>query len=202
LACLLPWLFMEWIVNRLMNRRVDAFDKDYPVMLMSYVSLLKTGMNTITGLEAASKGLDEDSLVRDEVGLLIERLRLGLSEDVAINSFADDIAHPELELFVQSLLLSRKVGGHLSSTLERLAKQVRKRQQFRKEAVAAVGMERGSILMVGLIMMGLVGFLSLKSPELMIGAVTNPTALMVVGWSVVVIVFGFLWSRAVTNIKI
>ena len=41
-------------------------------------------MSTISGLEAAAKGLDDDSLVRAEVELLIERLRLGMTEEQAL----------------------------------------------------------------------------------------------------------------------
>jgi len=74
---------LEWAVDK----RFNAFDEDYPVLLLSYTSLLKTGMATITGLEAAAKGREEGSLVRAEVELLIERLRVGLTEEQAINSF-------------------------------------------------------------------------------------------------------------------
>lgn len=184
------------------KRHFKAFDDDYPVILLSYVSLLKTGMNTINGLEAAAKGLDPDSVVRAEVELLVERLRLGLTEEQAINSFGEDIAHPELELFVQSLLLSRRVGGTLSATLERLAKQVRKRQQFRQQAVAAVGMERSSIYMIAVIMSLLLGYLAFASPELIFPAFSHPLGNKIFQTGISLIILGFYWSSKVTNIKI
>lgn len=202
LCGVIPWILCNSTLTYLVNRRVDMFDSDYPVLLMSFVSLLKTGMNTITGLEAAAKGLDSTSLVRAEVMLMVERLKLGLTEDQAVNAFGEDIPHPELDLFVQSLLLSRRVGGQLSATLERLARQVRKRQQFRKQAVAAVGMERSSIVFIASIMSGLLGFITYRSPELLLGALEDALGLSIVGWAIVTIVLGFLWSRSVTNIKI
>ena len=202
MAILLPFLFTRGIVNMLLNKRVKAFDQDYPVMLLSYVSLLKTGMNALYGLEAAGKGLNPGSLVRAEIDLLLERLKLGLSEEQAISAFADDVAHPELDLFVQSLLLSQKVGGQLSQTLERLARQVRKRQQFREQAKSAVAMERGSISAVAFIMSGLLVFMFFSSPELITGAFSDPLGLKILGWSMLLIVFGFIWSRVITNIKV
>ena len=99
-------------------------------------------MNSLTALQAASEGLDPESLVRQEVELMLERLRMGVPEDQSIGSFGEDIFHEEIELFVQALLLSRRVGGNLSDTLERLAKQVRKRQYFRESASAAFGQQR------------------------------------------------------------
>ena len=172
------------------------------MMLMQFVSLLKTGMNVIAGLEAAGKGLEESSLVRAEIELLVERLRLGLNEEQAVNAFGEDIAHPELELFVQSLLLSRRVGGTLSATLERLARQVRKRQQFREQAVAAVGMERGSIYAIALIMTLLLFYIGFSQPELVLPAFSHPTGQNILQTGFALIVGGFYWSKKVTNIKV
>jgi tight adherence protein B len=198
---LTPQLVMS-VVDMFLNNRFKAFDDDYPVLLMSYVSLLKTGMNAIGGLEAAAKGLDEGSFVRSEVELLVERLKLGLTEEQAIGAFGEDIAHPELELFVQGLILSRRVGGQLSATLERLAKQVRKRQQFRKQAVAAVGMEKSSIYVIAVIMSLLLFYLGFSSPELVLGAFKHETGKKIFQGGVALVLFGFWWSKKVTQIKI
>jgi tight adherence protein B len=202
LALVLTPQVVMGLLDKAVGQRFKAFDADYPVLLLSYVSLLKTGMTTIAGLEAAAKGLDEGSLVRSEVELLIERLRLGLTEEQAISAFGEDIAHPELELFVQSLLLSRKVGGTLSTTLERLAKQVRKRQQFRQQAVAVVGLERGSIYAIAGIMTLLMFYLTWASPELVMPAFRNEMGNKIFQAGIALIIFGFYWSRKVTNIKI
>jgi tight adherence protein B len=189
-------------LRRAVNKRFELFDKDYPVLLLSYVSLLKTGMSAIGGLEQAAHGLDQTSLVRAEVLLLIERLRLGLTEEQAISAFGEDVAHPELELFVQSLILSRRVGGTLSTTLERLARQVRKRQEFRKKAVAAVGMERSSLYMIAVIMGLLMVYLAWSAPQLVFPAFSHPLGKKVFQAGIMLIVFGFYWSSRCTDIKI
>ncbi len=202
LAAFLTPLLVGSVLDFAMNRRFKAFDNDYPAFLMSYVGLLKTGLNSVAGLEAAARGLDEGSLVRQEIELLVERLRLGLNEEQAINAFGEDIFHPELELFVQSLLLNRRLGGTLSATLERLAQQVRKRQHFRNQAVAAVGLERNSIYMIAGIMTLLMGYLSYASPELVFPAFTHPVGMQVSQFGICLIFIGFYWSRQVTKIRV
>jgi tight adherence protein B len=196
-----PLIVNEILVGA-MAKRFEAFDEDYPVLLLSYVSLLKTGMSAIGGLEAAAKGLDDDSLVRAEVELLIERLRLGMTEEQAISAFGEDVPHPELELFVQSLILSKRVGGTLSTTLERLAKQVRKRQQFRKQAVSAVQMERSSLYVIAGIMGLLMIYLAWTAPQLVFPAFKHKVGKKIFQGGVMAIVFGFYWSRKVTELKI
>jgi tetratricopeptide (TPR) repeat protein len=75
LALVMGPLLVKSLLKRAVEKRFEAFDGDYPVLLLSYVSLLKTGMSAIGGLESAARGLDEDSMVRAEVALLIERGR-------------------------------------------------------------------------------------------------------------------------------
>lgn len=195
-------VFMGWLVNFFMGKRFKRFDRDYPAFLLSLVSLLKTGMNVMPALQTAAKGLEEESLVREEVQLMSERLRFGVPEDKSIGSFGEDIYHPEIELFVQALLLSRRVGGNLSDTLDRLAKQVRKRQYFRQSAVAAIGMQRGSIWIIILIMVGMLGYLYLIYPEAILAAWNDEGGWTVWQVGMVFILLGVYWIRQVTKFKV
>lgn len=202
LSIILPTVTINGLIGRRINKRVDAFDKDYVELLLTLVSLLKTGMGPLQALESAARNLDEDAVCRAEVMLLMERLRMGLTEEQAIGAFGEDIDHKEIELFVQSLLLSRSAGGKLSDTLERLARQVRKRQQFRKQAKGAVGMERGSMYAVAMILGVVVSFVFISSTDLREAVTQNDGGLTSLSWSIVVVTVGFLWMNAVSKIKI
>lgn len=194
-------IFMRFILNTRIERRFKAFDADYPAFLLSMVGLLKTGMNTMSALEAAAQGLEAGSLVRTEIELMVERLRFGVSEDKSIGSFGEDVFHPEIELFVQALLLSRRVGGNLSDTLDRLAKQVRKRQYFRSSANAAVGMQRGSIWLIIAILVGMELYLYFIYPEAVVGAWADETGWQVWQFGIVVVMLGIFWVKQVTRIR-
>lgn len=195
-------LLMRWLLNTSVERRFKAFDADYPAFLSQVVSLLKTGMNVTAALEAAAGGLEDGSLVRQEVELMVERLRFGVSEDKSIGSFGEDVYHPEIELFVQALLLGRRVGGTLSDTLERLGKQVRKRQYFRKSAAAAVSMQRGSIWFILAILAALEVYLYIVFPEAVTGAMADPLGWQVWQAGLLLIALGMFWVRQVTKIRI
>lgn len=200
-ALLIGPLFMNWLLLFCVHRRFAAFDKDYPPFLMSLVGLIKTGMNSLSAIDAAAKGLEEESLVRSEVELMLERLRLGVTEEQSIGGFGEDINHPEIELFVQALLLSRRVGGNLSDTLERLARQVRKRQQFRQAAMAAVGLQRGSIWVILLVLIAVMTYMFWLAPQLVMGSFQDELGWMVWQAGIVFILLGLHWIRVVTKIK-
>lgn len=202
IALLTGPLFMRWLLNMLIERRFKKFDADYPQFILSLVGLLKTGMNPMGALEAASTGLDEGSLVKQECEMMIERLRFGVPEDKSIGAFGEDIHHPEIELFVQALLLSRKVGGTLSDTLERLAKQVRRRQYFRNSAVSAVGMQRGSIwIIVGMLCLMQI-YLYFMYPQIVTAGIQSEMGWEVWQVGIAVILLGVFWVRQVTKIKV
>jgi tight adherence protein B len=201
IALLVGPIMVGWLLNSAIERRFKAFDSDYPAFLLSLVGLLKTGMNPMNALEAASSGMNEGAMVKAEVDMMIERLRFGVSEDKSIGSFGEDIDHPEIELFVQALLLSRRVGGTLSDTLDRLAKQVRKRQYFRQAANAAVGMQRGSIWFIIAILCALETYLYFTFPETVTDALKDKIGWQVWQFSICVILLGIFWVRQVTKIR-
>ena len=195
-------LFMGWMVNFFVNKRFNAFDQDYAPFILSLVGLLKTGMNVMSALEAAADGMEEGSLVKEEIELMMERLRFGVSEDKSIGAFGEDIYHPEIELFVQALLLSRRVGGTLSDTLDRLSRQVRRRQYFRKAAHAAIGMQRGSIWFIVGILVALECYLYVINPDFVVGAWNHPFGWQVWQAGMVLICFGIFWVRQITKLKV
>ena len=195
-------LVMNGALNFSMKRRSKQFTRDYAAFLMSLTSLLKTGMNTMTALASAADALDEDSLVREEVMLMLERLKFGVDEDRSIGSFAEDIYHPEIELFVQALLLSRRVGGSLADTLDRLSRQVRKREQFRASANAAVGMQRGSIWFIIGIMVFIELYLYWFYPQAIIDSIADDFGWQIWQVGILLILIGIKWVRVVTEFRI
>ena len=127
---------------------------------------------------------------------------MGVPEDQSIGAFGEDIYHEEIELFVQALLLSRRVGGNLSDTLDRLAKQVRRRQYFRYSAYHSVGMQRGSIWLILLVLVFMLGYIYFVSPELVVGAWSDDVGWQVWQMGILTILTGIFWIRQVTKIRV
>lgn len=189
------------LANRI-QKRFKNFDNDYPNFLLSLCGLLKTGMNPMQAIEAAIEPLDDSSLLRMEVKLMIERLRFGVLEEASIGAFGENIDHPEIELFVQAIMLSRRLGGTLSDTLERLAKQVRKRQFFRGSAAAAVSLQRGSVWVIMGILAGLMGYILLVYPPLVTEGFKLPIGQVIWQVGIMLMMTGVWWVRQVTKLRI
>jgi tight adherence protein B len=195
-------LVVNWFINRRIRKRVAKFDADFPQFLLSVVGMLKTGLNPTQALQAAAENLEVDSVVRQEVELMLERFRVGVPEEQSIGAFGEDVQQPEIELFVQALILSRRVGGNLSFTVDRLAKQVRRRHTFKLAANSTVSMQRGSVWVIIVIMLGVQLYMLRVVPDMVIGAWTHPSLAGKAQAVLVVIFLGLYWMKRITNVKI
>lgn len=195
-------LLVNFFVNRRTKIQFDAFDRDFAPFIMGFVGLLKSGMNLMAGMEAASERLGPDSLLRMEVIRMSERLKFGVNEDFAIGSFAESVDHPDIELFVQAMLLSKKMGGSLSNTLERLARQARRRAQFRLQAQAAVGQQRGSVWAILAIVALVQIMLYFQMPDVILAGLKSDIGFVV--WQVAFLIAWFsVWLIGrITKIKV
>jgi tight adherence protein B len=195
-------VIMRSLLVRSIDRRTNRFSDDYPQFLMTVVALLKTGLTPTGALEVAAQELEPRSLVRQEVLLMLERIRVGVPEDRSIGCLGETIDHPEIELFVQCLLLGLRMGGSLSESLERLSKQVRKRQYFKRAAVASVSQQRGSMIAITLIMAGLGVLISTLMPKLVSGIYTQPIGWKVAQGCMLVMIIAVAWLKGITRLKI
>jgi tight adherence protein B len=195
-------LIVNWLINRRIAKRVASFDRDFAQFLLSVVAMLKTGLNPIQAIETAAKNLEEGSIVREEVEIMLERVRLGVSEDRSIGAFGENIDQPEIELFVQALLLSRRVGGSLADTLDRISKQVRKRQQFKRAASGAVSMQRGSIWAIIVVISLVELYMFIFTPEMVVGAWTDPRLAGFAQGALVIVAAALLLIKRITSIRI
>lgn len=193
---------MNSLLSKAINTRTIKFEEDFPPFIQNLVSMMKTGMSLIPALGAASEGMPSTSLVKFEVDFMLERMRYGVPEDLSIGAFGENINNPEIELFVQTLLLGKNVGGTLSVTLDRLAKQARRRTYFKNKAKSELGLPRGQIWLIILLMIAVMSFMMFMNPQFVLGAIRDPFFWYVWEAAFGLIAFGVFLIYKMTNVKI
>ena len=99
-------------------------------------------------------------------------------------------------------MLSRRLGGTLSDTLERLAKQVRKRQYFRGAASAAISLQRGSVWVIMGILIALLVYILFVYPPLVTEGFKLPIGKIIWQVGIMLMMIGIWWVRQVTKLRI
>lgn len=96
-----------------------------------------------------------------------DRTDLGTPFDVALASWADEVATPEARLVAAMLGLQRRTGGTLAGTLEGLGGALRRRLESEADLRALTAQARLSARIVGLLPIGFLAFLlTVSGPDL------------------------------------
>jgi len=136
---LLIWLLPRGVLATLRKRRMQRLEQQLPDFLMSLAAALRAG----AGLQLALRQIVQQSArpLSQEMGLVLQEQRMGLSFDQALLRLARRLPGQEMLLLVSALRVAAHSGGQLSETLERIATTLRQRLtlQARVQALTAQG---------------------------------------------------------------
>ena len=197
------YVFIEYsLVNKKIIKRCQNFEEDYPAFLISLASCIKSGKDPLQALELVKDLFLDSSILKQKLLEVLSNIQEGMSEEEAINNFARDIKHPDIDLFRVAFILSRKEGSGLYKPLRRLTKVTRQRQGFRRKAKAAVAMQKvsafgilGSVIFIALVQMAM-------NREQLFQAIASPIGVRLMLLGVVFVAVGIIWMLYMTREKI
>lgn len=161
--------------NRLVNQMVDG--------MTIMANGIKAGLSVNQSMERVVQNMSGP--LPQEFSLVLNKIRLGLSVEDALNEFGERIPRPDVQMFVTSVNILKETGGNLAETFQTIVLTVRERQKIEKriEAMTAQGMMQAVIItLVPFIL--LVVFL-LVDPTFVMPLFTRP-----LGWLALFIMLG------------
>ncbi|NMC62577.1 MAG: hypothetical protein GYA55_05345 [SAR324 cluster bacterium] len=198
----LPFLIYFFWIERLIAKRTESFECDYPAFLLSLASGIRTGLDPIVALCREERVFHTNSLLKKELIHCRENLEKGMPEDKALGHFAESIAHPDIELFRIGFILARKQGSSLSHCLQRLVKVTRQRQSFRRKIASAVAMQKLSSfgIVVCAFAIGMIQFLG--NPSAFSQAIAHPFGIKAIAFGAFLMSTGIVWMLSLTKRKL
>jgi tight adherence protein B len=137
----------HFIVGKLIQRRVNAFNARFPDALELMVRGLRSGL-PIT----ETMGVVADELpgpISEEFRNVTDKMKIGRTMEAALQETADRLGTPEIQFFVITLAIQRETGGNLAETLANLADVLRKRAQMKLKIRAMSSESKASAWIVG-----------------------------------------------------
>jgi tight adherence protein B len=137
----------HFIVSKLIQRRVNAFNARFPDALELMVRGLRSGL-PIT----ETMGVVADELpgpISEEFRNVTDKMKIGRTMEAALQDTADRLGTPEFQFFVITLAIQRETGGNLAETLSNLADVLRKRAQMKLKIRAMSSESKASAYIVG-----------------------------------------------------
>lgn len=138
----LPKLVMRSLFEKRCNLIVDNLVDGLTIMSNG----VKAGLSVPQSIERVV--LNMKGPLAQEFNLLLNKTRLGMSLEEAMNEFADRIPRQNVQMLVMAINILKETGGNLAETFSTIVMTIRERQKVEKkiQAMTAQGLTQGIII--------------------------------------------------------
>lgn len=186
--------------NRFVHR--EAFERDYPTLLIALASSVRAGLDPLVAIISARSLFPRESALRAELERFAEAIEAGLDEGLAIREFARSVQHPDVELLRTAYLLARREGSSLGECLHRLARVTRQRQSFRRKMRGAVAMQRLSAIGIAGCAILIALFQGVTNSRGVVEAISDPRGVAALSIGAALMLGGLLWMFHLVRARI
>jgi len=125
-----PYLYLKFRIRE----RQRAVERSLPDFLDMLTFTVEAGLGLVPALQRVSKGFSGP--LGEEMSQALVKIDLGFSRREALKGLANRIPSPDVEQFVEAILLSERLGTSLARTMRVQASLLRTRRRQRAEIKA------------------------------------------------------------------
>jgi tight adherence protein B len=138
----LPKLAMTYLWERRCVQLTDQMVDGMTIMANG----IKAGQSLSQSMERVVENMSGP--LPQEFGLILNKIRLGMATEEALNEFGERIPRQDVQMFVTSVNILKETGGNLAETFTTIVTTVRERQKVEKkiQALTAQGTMQAIII--------------------------------------------------------
>ncbi len=189
-----------FILVALKRKRLDRINEQLPDLLDSLARSLQAGNSFSTSLATVSREAPEP--ISSEFRQISEEINFGSSLKDSLQSLSKRISSTDINYFTLAVLTHTQTGGDLSELLLSLASLIRDRQRLRKigRVLSAEGRLSGWILGALPFVTGALIFAI--NPTFISVLWKNPSGVLLMQITAVMMVIGVIWMIRIVNFRI
>ena len=188
------------IVNYIAKRRRKQFMNQLPDMLTLLSGTLRAGYSLMQGVEAVAQEVEEPMGM--ELRRICTEARLGRPLEEALDGAAERLEIDDFTWAVMAIRIQREVGGNLAELLMTVADTMTQRERLRRDVAALTAEGKISAIVLGILPPALAAVMWVVNPEY-IGQLFNTTiGNIMLGFAVLLALFGFWWMKKCIEIDI
>lgn len=189
-----------FVLITLKRRRLDRINEQLPDLLDSIARSLQAGNSFSTSLATVSREAPEP--ISSEFRQISEEINFGSSLKDSLQSLSKRINSTDINYFTLAVLTHTQTGGNLSELLLSLASLIRDRQRLRKigRVLSAEGRLSGWILGALPFVTGALIFAI--NPTFISVLWKNPSGVLLMQITAVMMVIGVIWMIRIVNFRI
>jgi len=182
-AVFIGWTVPKKLMYSLWEKRCDKIVNQMVDGMTIMANGVKSGLSVGQSLERVV--VNVGGPLGQEFNLVINKTKLGMSLEEALNEFSERIPKDDVQMFVVSINILKETGGNLAETFVTINNTIRERQKIQRkiEALTASSMMQGTI--ITLIPFALMGVFTAMDPDYVKPLFTKP-----LGWFALVMMLG------------
>jgi tight adherence protein B len=193
---LVPWM----VVRRLKNRRMKAFDQQFPQALALFSRALRAGHSMTAALQMVGSELPDP--VGPEFALVSKEIALGLSPATAMANLQDRLDASDLPVFVTAVLVQLETGGNLAEILDSLAGVIRERILFDGKVRALTAQSAMSAKILVAVPFAIVGIMHVLNPTYVAPLLETEVGHVMLGVGLAMVSVGYLICRRISQVSV
>ena len=191
-----PRYVLRWKIRR----RQKKFLGDFADALEAMVRLLKAGMPVTEAIHMA--GDEFEGPMGEEMQLMYEAQRVGMSLPEAALMCARRMPLPEMQMFATGMAIQQQTGASLSEVLTNLSSVIRARYKLKRKIQALSSEAKASAMIIGALPFLVGTGMFFLNPEYAMLLLTTSTGKFWMTASAVWMLIGIFIMKAMINFKI
>ena len=161
-------LFPLALKKKLKQRRMEKLRGEFKDAILAVASGLNAGYSVENAFAVSLKEMEEihgsDSMIAQEIRLILRKVRLNLTFEEALGDFAKRSGLDDVKNFSDVFLAARKSGGELMKIIARTAEIIREKIRIQEEILTATASRRMEQKIMSAIPILIVVYIELTSP--------------------------------------
>ena len=143
---MLGWSLPKILITRMWNKRCTHITNQMVDGMTIMSNGVKAGLSVTQAMERVVENMRGP--LPQEFGLILNKIRLGMSVEEALNDFGERVPRQDTQMLVTAVNILKETGGNLAETFTMMTTTIRDRQKVEKkiEAMTAQGVMQGVIM--------------------------------------------------------
>lgn len=198
--CVVGFNAPKAIITNLFERRCSRLT-DQMVEGMTIMSNgVKAGQSLTQSMERVVENLKGP--LPQEFSLVLNKVRLGMSVEEALNEFGERIPRQDVQMFVTAVNILKETGGNLAETFQTITTTVRERQKVEKKIQALTAQGTMQAIIISLVPFVLLGMFLVLDPNYIMPLFTKPLGWVALALMLILQIIGLVVMKKIVTIKV
>lgn len=196
----LGWSAPKFIINSLWEKRCNRLTDQ----MVDGMTIMSNGIKAGQSFQQSMERVVENVVgpLGQEFGLVLNKVRLGMAMEEALNEFGERIPRQDVQMFVTSVNILKETGGNLSETFQTITTTVRERQKVEKKIQALTAQGTMQAVIISCIPLLLLGVFLVLDPNYVMPLFTKPLGWVLLFLMLALQTIGVVVMKKIVTIKV